>query len=92
MLVAFFFLKESHPRVVNKSVVKKEEKEIKEEKKEVKEEKVKPRLTPLMLYCFVFEFCNRWIVNAFDSRYGFYLIDKFNLPSHHYSYSFDSST
>lgn len=38
---------------------------------------VKP--TKLMCMCFVFEFCNRWVMNAFDSRYGYYLKDKFGV-------------
>ena len=32
-----------------------------------------------MCMCFVFEFCNRWVMNAFDSRYGYYLKDKFGV-------------
>ena len=55
-----------------------------------KEEKprAKPKLTLLMVMCFIFEFCVRWTVNAFDSRYGFYLTDKFNTTSDTYSYFF----
>ena len=34
-----------------------------------------------MLLCFCFEFCLRWTVNAFDSRYGIYLTAVFNTPS-----------
>ena len=32
-----------------------------------------------MIFCFVFEFCNRWVMNAFDSRYGSYLSAKFGV-------------
>ena len=53
-----------------------------------KEEKprAKPKLTLLMVMCFIFEFCVRWTVNAFDSRYGFYLTDKFGTSSDGFSY------
>ena len=39
-----------------------------------------------MLMCFVSEFCIRWTVNAFDSRYGIYVSDKFNASSSAFSY------
>lgn len=46
----------------------------------------RPHVTPLMLMCFVSEFCIRWTVNAFDSRYGIYVSDKFNASSASFSY------
>lgn len=88
MIVAFIFLKESHPGILSKknndasstqgvSVEKKED-----------TPKVKAKLTFLMVLCFIFEFCVRWTSNAFDSRYGFFLTDKFNTTSDHYRYPF----
>ncbi len=41
-----------------------------------------------MVLCFIFEFCIRWTANAFDSRYGFYLTDKFGTTSEGFSYVF----
>lgn len=39
-----------------------------------------------MVLCFLFEFCVRWTGNAFDSRYGFYIADKFGSTADTYSY------
>ena len=52
-----------------------------------KEEKlrVKPRVTLLMALCFIVEFCVRWTSNAFNSRYGFYLADKFGTSADGFS-------
>lgn len=54
---------------------------MKEKRREIRQRRkainVKP--TKLMCMCFVFEFCNRWVMNAFDSRYGYYLKDKFGV-------------
>ena len=58
---------------------KKEESVTEKEEKPLKKEKI--RITPTMLLCFCFEFCLRWTVNAFDSRYGIYLTAVFNTPS-----------
>ena len=56
--------------------------EVKEEKKEeAPVEKKKLKVTKTMCLCFCFEFCLRWTVNAFDSRYGIYLTDVFDTPS-----------
>ena len=89
MIVAFIFLKESHPREarVNKQCKIYSYSLIIAEKKEEKP-RVKPRLTSLMVLCFIFEFCIRWTVNAFDARYGFFLTDKFGTSSDMYSYVF----
>ena len=45
-----------------------------------------------MLMCFVSEFCVRWAFNAFDSRYGIFISDKFGVQSATYSYSLVSSS
>ena len=36
--------------------------------------------------CFAEEFCVRWSLNAYDSRYGIFLKDKFDIKSAQYSY------
>lgn len=95
MIVAFLFLQESNPIVLQRRAAKKNgEKSVDAEKKEEKKEEIvaekkeekplkkeKVRVTPTMLLCFCFEFCLRWTVNAFDSRYGIYLTAVFNTPS-----------
>lgn len=95
MVVALFILKESHPGLVdeegNPRKVKSDSliswefsfigKQLKESKKIAK-----PRITPLMLICFVSEFCIRWAASAYDSRYGIYLSDKFQIKSITFSY------
>ena len=86
MIVAILFLQESNPIVLQRRAAKNGEKSVDAEKKEEKKEekplkKEKVRVTPTMLLCFCFEFCLRWTVNAFDSRYGIYLTAVFNTPS-----------
>lgn len=71
---------EWHIEQVEMSETTTETKEVKEVK-EVKEKRSKPRLTTLMVMCFINEFCVRWVINAFDSRYGIYLTDKFDVKS-----------
>ena len=39
-----------------------------------------------MILCFIVEFCNRWALNTINSRYGAFLLDKFNISSTNYSY------
>ena len=56
------------------------------DKESKKDKRVKPRLNSLMLRCFISEFCVRWTTNAYDSRYGIYLRDKFDVKSGVYSY------
>ena len=89
MIVAFIFLKESHPREarMNTEFLDSSSSLIITDKKEEKPH-VKPKLTSLMVLCFIFEFCVRWTANAFDSRYGFYLTDKFGTSSDGFSYVF----
>lgn len=83
MIVAILFLQESNPIVLQRRAAKngekKEESVTEKEEKPLKKEKI--RITPTMLLCFCFEFCLRWTVNAFDSRYGIYLTAVFNTPS-----------
>ena len=50
-----------------------------------KEKAPRPHLTFLTIMCFAEEFCVRWSLNAYDSRYGIYLKDKFNIKSSQYS-------
>lgn len=53
------------------------------------EEKPKPkakvRVTKTMILCLTFEFCIKWTINAFASRYGIYLNDKWGVSSLAYS-------
>lgn len=39
-----------------------------------------------MILCFIVEFCNRWALNTINSRYGAFLLDKFNVSSTTFSY------
>ena len=43
-----------------------------------------------MLMCFVSESCVRWTINAFDSRFGIFISDKFGVTSATFSYCFFS--
>ena len=43
-----------------------------------------------MLMCFVSEICVRWTINAFDSRFGIFISDKFGVTSATFSYCFFS--
>ena len=87
LIFALFFLKESNPEVLaRRRGEKKEEEKPKEEKpKEEKKPKVKVHFTLTMVLCFIFEFCVRWDVNIFNSRYGIYLQERFNTPSKSFS-------
>lgn len=46
----------------------------------------KPKITSLMIMCFINEFCVKWSLNAFESRYGIYISDRWNVSSPVYSY------
>ena len=93
MIVACIFLKESHPREarMNKQCKIYSYSLIIADKKEEKP-RVKPKLTSLMVLCFIFEFCVRWTSGAYSSRLGFYLADKFNTSSDTYSFIFFHSS
>ena len=41
----------------------------------------RPRITSLMIMCFINEFCVKWSLNAFESRYGIYVSDRWNVSS-----------
>ena len=56
-----------------------------EEKEDQPKSKARVRVTSTMALCFIYEFCIRWALNAFDSRYGIYLTDKWNMSSIAYS-------
>ena len=96
LLVALFFLKESNPFVLQRRQAKKtgiassfEDMEWLLVEKKVEEKplkKVKVHITGTMVLCFCFEFCLRWTVGTFESRYGIYLTDMFNTPSLLFSY------
>lgn len=59
--------------------------ETKEETPKEAKEKPKVHLTLTMVLCFIFEFCIRWDINIFNSRYGIYLQERFNTPSKSFS-------
>lgn len=107
MIIAFIWLKESHPLLVDENGTKIRNKVEKVEKHTSegrlcaryerdlmsvwlrvgkKTERVRPRVTALMLMCFINEFCVRWSINAFESRYGIYISDRWNVTSPVFSY------
>lgn len=47
--------------------------------------KTKVRITSTIILCLAFEFSIRWTINAFASRYGIYLNDKWGVSSIAYS-------
>ena len=62
-----------------------DEQQEQEGKEEQPKPKAKIRVTSTMVLCFIFEFCIRWTLNAFDSRYGIYVTDKWGMSSITYS-------
>ena len=62
-----------------------DEQQEQEGKEEQPKPKAKIRVTSTMVLCFIFEFCIRWTLNAFDSRYGIYVTDKWGVSSIAYS-------
>ena len=46
----------------------------------------RPQITSLMIMCFINEFCVKWSLNAFESRYGIYISDRWNVSSPVFSY------
>ena len=62
-----------------------DEQQEQEGKEEQPKPKAKIRVTSTMVLCFIFEFCIRWSLNAFDSRYGIYVTDKWGMSSITYS-------
>lgn len=94
MIVALIFLKESNPKVLKRWEERKnrtkgvntESKTAVPETKPLKKPRIRVKITPIMILCFIFEFCIRWTLNAYDSRYGIFLTDKWNISSATYSY------
>ena len=64
------------------TVLGQQEQGAKEEKSTTK---TKVRVTSTMIFCLIFEFCIRWTINAFASRYGIYINDKWGVSSMAYS-------
>ena len=48
-------------------------------------EAIHVKVTKLMILCFLFEFTNRWVVQAMDSRLASYMNWKFNFAALSYS-------
>ena len=65
--------------------VKADEQQEQERKEEQPKTKSRVKFTSTMALCFIFEFCIRWTLNAFDSRYGIYVTDKWGVSSIAYS-------
>ena len=93
MIAALIFLKESNPNVLKRWEEKKKKKSdfVPEsnstfESKPLKKARIHVKVSPIMILCFIFEFCVRWIVSAFNSRYGIFLADKWNISSSTFSY------
>ena len=98
MIVALIFLEESNPKILKqkaKSEVEGSSEDIETKAKvETKEKSSKPKseakvkVTSTMVLCFIVEFCNKWVISAFDSRYGIYVKDKWQISSLTYSLPF----
>ena len=41
----------------------------------------RPKVTKLMVLCFIHEFCLRWTNMAYNSRYSIYITDRWNVSS-----------
>ena len=41
----------------------------------------RPKVTKLMVLCFIHEFCLRWTNMAYNSRYTIYITDRWNVSS-----------
>ena len=51
----------------------------------VERTKEKVKITPMMISLLVYEFCVRWMINAFDSTYGSYLMEDYGITESTYS-------
>ena len=47
----------------------------------------RPKITKLMILCFVHEFCIRWTAMAYNSRYNIYITDRWNVSSSVFSFA-----
>lgn len=88
LIVAVFFLKETNPRLVNKE--EKTSPSTKQESNSSSEQQPKQKLhiTCLMICCFIYEFCVRFSQGGYNSRYGIYVTNKFEINSVTFSYLF----
>ena len=100
MVFAAIFMEETNPDVKEIYVLRKLRKgknaeeqaeidaKIRAKREAIRESRNSIHVTPTktMVYCFILEFCNRWAVNTFNSRYGSFLLDKFNVSSGTFSY------
>ena len=105
LLLGIFLLQETNPRVLAKreakevevisTEVKSTEVKSTETKSETKSEEAKshprPKVTKLMVLCFVHEFCLRWTNMAYNSRYTIYITDRWNVSSSVFSYALSPS-
>ena len=79
-----FLLQETNPRVLAKREKKAtEEASPQPSTQPSKETKSHPRpkVTKLMVLCFIHEFCLRWTNMAYNSRYSIYITDRWHVSS-----------
>ena len=83
LIIATIRLKETNLSLGKpKSVQKAETPETSSEKKVVF------KITSLMVFCFIYEFCVRFAQAGYNSRYSIYIANKFNINSVTLSFSF----
>ena len=87
LIVTVFFLKETNPRLVNKEEMTSTSTE--QTNKQLSEQpKHNLHITCLMICCFIYEFCVRFSQGGYNSRYGIYVTNKFEINSVTFSYLF----
>ena len=87
LIVTIFFLKETNPKLLNKEEMTSTSTE--ETNKQLSEQpKHNLHITCLMICCFIYEFCVRFSQGGYNSRYGIYVTNKFEINSVTFSYLF----
>ena len=49
--------------------------------------KARVEINPMLISLLVYEFCVRWLVNAFDSTYGSWMMEDYGITESAYSYA-----
>ena len=87
LIVTVFFLKETNPKLLNKEEMTSTSTE--QTNKQLSEQpKHNLHITCLMICCFIYEFCVRFSQGGYNSRYGIYVTNKFEINSITFSYLF----
>ena len=87
LIVTVFFLKETNPKLLNKEEMTSTSTE--QTNKQLSEQpKHNLHITCLMICCFIYEFCVRFSQGGYNSRYGIYVTNKFEINSVTFSYLF----